>query len=58
MLEIEMIWEIEAERAAALAADPHEDNGRKIEALCRIRGIGETSRFARERGALSPLHQP
>ena len=29
--------------AAALAAAPHDDTGRKIEALCRIRGIGETS---------------
>ena len=43
VLAIEMIREIEAERAAALAADPHDDTGRKIEALCRIRGIGETS---------------
>ena len=38
-----MIRAIEAERAAALAADPHDDTGREIEALCRIRGIGETS---------------
>lgn len=38
-----MIREIEAERAAALATDPHHDTGRQIEALCRIRGIGETS---------------
>jgi transposase len=43
VLAIEMIRAIEAERAAALAADPHDDTGRKIEALCRIRGIGETS---------------
>ena len=43
VLAIEMIRAIEAERAAALAAAPHDDTGRKIEALCRIRGIGETS---------------
>ena len=50
VLAIEMLRAIEAERAAALAADPHDDTGRKIEALCRIRGIGETSRtlLARE----------
>ena len=43
VLAIEMIRAIEAERAAALAAAPHDDTGRKIEALCRIRGIRETS---------------
>ena len=32
-----------AERAAALAAEPQDDTCRTIAALCRIRGIGETS---------------
>ena len=60
VLAIEMLRAIEAERRAALAGPmPHDDTGRKIEALCRIRGIGETSAsLARTRGALSPLHQP
>ena len=40
---MEMIREIEAERAEMLAADPHDDTCRQIDALCRIRGIGETS---------------
>ena len=43
VLTMEMIREIEAERAEMLAADPHDDTCRQIDALCRIRGIGETS---------------
>jgi transposase len=43
VLTLEMIGEVEAERAAALAADRQDDTCRKIEALRRIRGIGETS---------------
>jgi transposase len=43
VLTLEMIREVEAERAAALAAEPQDDTCRTIAALCRIRGIGETS---------------
>ena len=59
VLAIEMIRAIEAERAAALAAAPHDDTGRKIEALRRNpRHRRDVRDLARARGALSPLHQP
>ena len=43
VLTLAMIREVEAERAAALAAGPQDDTCRTIAAPCRIRGIGETS---------------
>jgi transposase len=43
VLTMTMIQEVEAERAAVLATNPQDDTCRTIAALCRIRGIGETS---------------
>lgn len=43
VLTMAMIQEVEAERAAVLAAKPQDAACRIIAALCRIRGIGETS---------------
>jgi transposase len=43
VLTMTMIQEVEAERATVLAANPQDDTCRTITALCRIRGIGETS---------------
>ena len=40
VLTLELIREVEAERDAALAAEPRDAVGRKIAALCRIRGVG------------------
>ena len=40
MLTLELIREVEAERDAAPAAEPRDAVGRKIAALCRIRGVG------------------
>jgi transposase len=42
VLTLELIREVEAERSAALAAAPQDESCRKVAALCRIRGIGET----------------
>ena len=42
VLTLEMIREVEAERAAALAASEAAEATRKVRALGRIRGIGET----------------
>ena len=40
VLTLELIRELEAERDAALAAGPRDAAGRKIAALCRLRGVG------------------
>ena len=40
VLTLELIREVEAERDAALAAEPQNAVGRKTAALCRIRGVG------------------
>ena len=40
VLTLGLIRELEAERDAALAAEPRDAVGRKIAALCRLRGVG------------------
>jgi transposase len=55
----ELIREIEAERAAALAAEAPDEAATKIVALTRIRGIGRCLRGrADPRGLLPPHRQP
>lgn len=53
VLTLELIREVEAERSAALAAAPQDESCRKVAALCRIRGIGETFATVLTREVLS-----
>jgi len=58
LLVLELIGEVEAERAAAMATAANDEAVQKITNLQRIRGIGPNFAAAGARGAVSLLRQP